>query len=98
MAISTMSLAVQWMRIGLPPDAGYRVHFEEKDGKILTSGCFPDRNEPALPTEEIAWAYARAFANKHTYGRFINIYIVDRQWRPVDGYREKMIVNRDLPS
>lgn len=96
-APATLSEALPWLRVGLPPDAGFRVHYEHKVGIFLDSHCWPSRAEAPLPTEEIAWAYARAFANRHTVGRFVNIYVIDNNSVPVQGYRQKMIENRLAP-
>ena len=78
---------------GLHP-TGYRVHFERVDGAMLRGDYFPSHDEPPLPTEEQAWAYATLFAIK-TYGRCVNIYVVDSNHAPVDGYEQKMIRNRE---
>ena len=91
-----MSLDIsQWIRIGLPPDAGFHVHYEEVKGGCLTGRYWPE-NGTALPTEEIAWAYAEAFANEHTLDRFVNIYVVDRELKPVEGYEGRRVGNRNL--
>jgi uncharacterized protein YodC (DUF2158 family) len=84
------------------PSAGYRVHFERIEGKFAVTDYFPDREEPPITSEEHAWACARVFASK-TVGRFINLYVVNaHDSTPVQGYRERMIANRqetaDMPE
>ena len=75
--------------------SGYMVHFEHKEGAILTSDYFPDpyAGEALISTEKHAWALARAFAEK-TVGEYINIYVIDSTHCPVKGYKEREIINR----
>lgn len=72
---------------------GYRVSFEKVDGRFLVSDYFPDREEPMIENEEEAWILASKFASA-TFGKCINIYVVDDHYRPVSGYDRRMIHNR----
>ncbi|MBL4623361.1 MAG: hypothetical protein JKY89_13280 [Immundisolibacteraceae bacterium] len=74
-------------------DGGFRVHFEEAKDGMLRAGYFPERDEALIRGENDAWILARKFAGK-TRCRFVNIYVVDSESRPVSGYKDKMIVNR----
>lgn len=77
------------------PPKGFMVSFEKVKLGILESGHFPDNmaGEPLITTEEAAWKLARQFAEK-TWGRYVNIYVIDAEYRPVPGYKQRMIVNR----
>lgn len=77
---------------GIQP-AGYRVSFDRVDGKFLVGGWFPERDEPLIETEALAWAWAIQFAAK-TFGRYVNIYVIDDNWVPVPGYEARLIENR----
>ncbi len=81
---------------GEPRYTGFMVSFEEVKGRLLHSDHFPDRHagEPLISSESEAWAMAQAFASK-TRGKYVNIYVVDVNFSPVQGYAEKMIKNRD---
>ena len=63
---------------------GYMVSFEEKDGLVLKSDHFPDKNagEDLIETKEQAWELAKLFASK-TKGRMVNIYIIDENFMPI---------------
>lgn len=76
-------------------ESGYMVHFEHAESIFLRSDCFPDKNagEKLIATEEEAWHLARKFAAK-TFGKCVNIYVVDANFRPVQFYKDKIIVNR----
>lgn len=80
---------------GEPKHAGFMVHFEKVVDKFLHSGYFPDvrDGEEPIKTEQEAWVMAAQFASK-TRGSYVNIYVVNRDFSPVDGYRAKMIENR----
>lgn len=74
---------------------GYMVHWERKDGNILTSDYFPDKHggEELIQSEDEAWRLAQKLAAA-TVGRFVNVYVVDDKFSPVSSYRERMIENR----
>lgn len=72
---------------------GFRVHYEKLNKGMLESGYFPEKHEPLIDTEETAWILAREFACK-TYGRYVNIYVIDASFNPVPNYQLKKIVNR----
>lgn len=74
---------------------GYMVHFEHAGDGFLRSDYFPDKHagEELIETEEKAWDLACQFAQK-TYGKCVNIHIVDASFCPVKGYEGKQIKNR----
>jgi len=74
---------------------GFMVSFEHAGDGFLRSDHFPDKhgNEELIKTEEKAWELARQFAEK-TFGKCVNVYVIKSDFRPVDGYKEKMIINR----
>lgn len=76
-----------------PP--GFRVHFERVVGSMLESDYFPARNEPLIKTEDEAWFMAGKFAAK-TFGRCVNIYVIDEHFAPVPNYQVGRITNRDV--
>ena len=77
---------------GIKP-RGYRVNFERVEGKFLVSDHFPERGEPLIEHEEEAWALAGQFAAA-TYGKCVNIFVIDDRWSPVPGYEKRKIKNR----
>jgi len=74
---------------------GYMVSFEKIERTMLRSDHFPDKHsgEPLIDSERKAWALAHKFASK-TYGKCVNIYVVDDNFRPVACYQQHMIINR----
>lgn len=74
---------------------GFMVAFENLYGGILGGDNFPDKRagEPLIKTENEAWSLAHKFAAK-TVGRCVNIYVVDHNYRPVEGYEKLAIDNR----
>lgn len=71
--------------------AGYFVHFEEREGGMLRSDYFPERDEPSIADEEDAWKLAQKFAGTHP-SRFVNVYVVSGyDWTPVNGYNARML-------
>jgi hypothetical protein len=88
-----LSDAMSIIRHGGMKPPGFRVHFEHKNGNILTSDYFPESDEAPFSSEESAWWYAEQFAQK-TKGKCINIYVVDGSFVPVRYYELKMIENR----
>jgi hypothetical protein len=75
--------------------SGFMVSFEHKEGGVLESDHFPDKHagEALIATEDEAWELARRFAAA-TVGRCVNIYVVNRNFAPVSGHRERIITNR----
>lgn len=70
---------------------GFRVSFEHREGHMLASDFFPDRDEAPIETEKEAWQLAAWFAEKAPVN-FVNIYVVNaKTFLPVDGYRERML-------
>lgn len=79
-----------------PKLGGFLVNFEKVAGGMLHSDYFPDvrAGEPPIPDEGEAWKMAAQFAAK-TRLQCVNIYVVRADnFRPVSGYRERLIVNR----
>ena len=74
---------------------GYMVHFEKVEGSFLWSDHFPDKHarEELIKTESEAWDLARRFAEK-TFGKCVNIYVIDETFSPVYDFRYKEIINR----
>lgn len=74
---------------------GYMVEFDHAGDGFLRSDNFPDKHagEPLIQTEEEAWMLARKFAN-NTFGKCVNIYVVDYKFIPVEGYLDRKINNR----
>jgi len=72
---------------------GFMVHFEKKEGHTLASGYFPDKHagEKLIKTEDEAWELAGKFAKATDSCEYINIYVVNNNWRPVDHYQTKAI-------
>lgn len=71
------------------------VSFDYVENGMLITGSFPDKHagENLIETEKEAWELAHKFAAK-TRGKYINICVIDSLFKPVDGYKEKEIVNR----
>ena len=86
-----MERANEIIRDGLVPK-GFMVSFEKLCPPFLDSDHFPDKHagERLIPTEEEAWEIAEAFARK-TRDKFFNICVVDGDFRPVSGYRARML-------
>ena len=83
------------MKIISKPDEGFMVDFEWERGGFLASDHFPDKHagEKLIETEEEAWILANKFA-KATKGKCVNIYVVDSNFHPVEGYQLRIIINR----
>lgn len=81
---------------GQPEPVGYQVSFERVCGSVLVGDYFPANNEPPIPTEEEAWDLARKFAAV-TYGQCVNLYVTEDHL-PVANYKDKLIINRDIPK
>lgn len=76
-------------------EKGYMVNFEHAGDGFLRSDWFPDKKagEKLIATEEEAWELAKKFAEK-TFGKCVNIYVTDANFRPVQFYKDQIIVNR----
>ena len=73
-------------------EKGYMVSFEVREGGLLRSDHFPDKeaDELLIPTEEEAWRLAERFA-KATGDDIVNIYIIDNTFSPVADYDKKKL-------
>jgi len=69
---------------------GYMISFEQKDGSVLRSDHFPDKNagEELIEDLDTAWKLAELFAEK-TRGKTVNVYVIDDKFRPVAGYEKR---------
>lgn len=76
---------------------GYMVSFERREHGVLRSNYFPDKHagEPLIKTEEEAWELAERFDNATSY---VNIYVVDQRFVPVDGYKLKELNRYPKPT
>lgn len=72
-------------------EEGFRVHFEKREGSILHSDFFPDRDEEMIKTEDLAWELARRFAGAVDSNIYVNIYVTDKTFSPVVGYNLKKL-------
>jgi len=74
---------------------GYMVSFERKEGGMLYSDYFPDKTEgeSLIMSESRAWSLAKQFASK-TRGECVNIYVINADFSPVNGFQKQMIDNR----
>lgn len=91
-----MKLAEAAAIIGRPESqkTGYMVHFERKQGCMLTGDYFPDKHagETLIQDAEDAWSWARLFAAKMS-DSICNVYVVNADFTPVEGYRERMLLD-----
>lgn len=73
-------------------DQGFMVAFERVTGHIRLRDHFPDKHagEKLIVTEELAWEYARKFAD-NAPDSIVNIYVTHHDFVPVAGYQEKML-------
>lgn len=71
-------------------ESGYMVHFEKRNGNILSSDYFPDKNENLIKSEDEAWKLAERFANA-TDENHVNIYVIDHNYKPVFGYEKRKL-------
>ncbi len=72
---------------------GFRVRFEKVDGSVLRVAYFPEKGEDLIATENEAWRLVALFASK-TKGKYVNIYVVTQDNRPVSAYADKRINNK----
>ena len=75
---------------------GYMVSFEKVNGGILASDHFPDKHagEPLIKTESEAWTLAQKFANATEPEEYVNIYVIDDNFNPVNKYFEKTKIKK----
>jgi len=83
------------MKIIGKDDSGFMVHFEKVEGAMLCGGYFPDKHdgENLIETAEEAWLLAQRFASK-TKGKYVNIYVIDGDFKPVHDYKMRTFKNR----
>ncbi len=75
-----------------PRLAGYRVSFEIKDGGVLRSDYFPDKDETALKTEDEAWEWAARFAFAGKNKNIVNVYVISaNDFNPAPGYEKRKL-------
>lgn len=74
---------------------GYMISFEWCGDGFLRGDYFPDKHdgEELIQTEREAWDLAYRFAIA-TKGRTCNLYVIDHNFKPVDGYKKRYIKNR----
>ena len=74
---------------------GYMVSFEWYGDGFLRSDHFPDKHggEALIETESEAWELADRFA-RATKGKTCNLYVVGHNFTPVEGYKDRYILNR----
>jgi len=74
---------------------GFMVSFDWYGDGFLTSDHFPDKHagEKLIRSEHEAWELARDFA-RATKGRTCNLYVIDSEFKPVNGYRDRKINSR----
>ncbi len=78
--------------------AGYRVSFEKREGGMLYSDHFPDRDEPPIVTLDDAWRLAEDWA-KVDPNTYVNVYVVNAlDWVPVDGYNDRKLNRYPAPA
>ena len=68
-------------------NAGYRVHFEKREGGMLASDFFPDRDEPPIIDLEDAWKLAEGWS-KVDANIYVNVYVTNAlDSCPVENYQ-----------
>lgn len=76
-------------------ETGFIVSFERKVGRTLYCEHFPSIDDNILiDTEEKAWEIAKQISEitfDNDYESFVNIYVTNEKFSPVDGYREKSL-------
>ena len=76
---------------------GFMVSFEKKENGALIADYFPDKRlgEKLIATEKQAWKLATRFAEATSGdGKYVNIYVVDSNFFPVEGYEDKKMFRR----
>lgn len=78
---------------------GYMVSFERTERGMLYRDHFPDKHagESLIKIEEEAWELAERF-NNATSDDYVNIYVTDQRFVPVDGYDLKKLNRYPKPS
>lgn len=71
---------------------GFRVSFERRENGMLKGDHYPERHEPLIPFEDIAWAWAERIA-KINPSYIVNVYVVDHEFSPVPGYKKRQLNN-----
>lgn len=87
------SQALKIMKITPKSKKGFMVSFEKKvRGRTYMSDHFPDKKsgEALISTEKEAWSLANKFAEA-TDDNYINIFVIDEYFSPVEGYYEKTL-------
>jgi len=79
-----MKLETAMAYINYPDPRGYRVHFEWREGRLLRSDYFPERDEPLIKGKDEAWDLAFRF-ERYAPENIVNIYVIDERWMPVGG-------------
>jgi hypothetical protein len=79
------------LRIIRESERGFRVHFEIREGGILTTDYFPARDEPMIKDLRLASDFAKRFAMAVDKEKYVNIYVVDETYSPVPGYQDHII-------
>ena len=72
-------------------EKGFRVHFEIREGSTLRSDFFPEREEDLIKSEVEAWELAKRFAKAVDPKIYVNIYVTDETFSPVQGYDLKKL-------
>jgi len=81
--------------INAPDPTGFMVAFEWYGDGILRADHFPDKHggDDLIETEAEALILAQKFANKMR-GKACNLYVIDHNFHPVTGCRDRFIENR----
>jgi hypothetical protein len=79
------------LRIIKENEGGFRVHFEVREGSILSTDYFPAKDEPMIKDLSLASDFAKRFAMAVNPAKYVNIYIVDETYSPVPGYEDHII-------
>ena len=70
---------------------GFRVSFERREGGMLYSDYFPERDEPTIAEIEDAWKLARDFAAIDPT-KFVNVYVIQAwDFSPVADYLSRKL-------
>lgn len=74
-------------------ESGFMVNFEVREGSILRSDYFPDKHagEELIKTEDEAWELAERFAKAVDASVYVNIYVINHTFHPVQGYDAKKL-------
>lgn len=74
---------------------GFMVSFEWYGDGFLRSDHFPDKHsgEKLISSENEAWELCNKFAQAMK-GKVCNLYVIDQNFSPVNGYEARKIENR----